>query len=146
MKILLIVYDNDSFIHWFPLGLGYIASALRNAGHDVSVYSQDRYHYPESHLTTYLDEHKFDVVGVSVIAGDPGPQYLLPAVFIFDEVFDFRSGQVQGAIIFSHTQRDAADPPLVRSKLSHSLRGVIEHGKTLTLLIFVFRTVHLPGT
>ena len=69
MKILLIVYDNDSFIHWFPLGLGYIASALRNAGHDVSVYSQDRYHYPESHLTTYLDEHKFDVVGVSVIAG-----------------------------------------------------------------------------
>lgn len=69
MKILLIVYDNDSFIHWFPLGLGYIASALRNAGHDVSVYSQDRYHYPESHLTAYLDEHKFDVVGVSVIAG-----------------------------------------------------------------------------
>lgn len=69
MKVLLVVYDNDSYIHWFPLGLGYIASALRNAGHEVSVYSQDWHHYPESHLTNYLNENKFDVVGVSVIAG-----------------------------------------------------------------------------
>jgi anaerobic magnesium-protoporphyrin IX monomethyl ester cyclase len=69
MKVLLVVYDNDSYIHWFPVGLGYIASALRNAGHEITVYSQDRYHYPESHLKAYLDEHKFDVVGVSVIGG-----------------------------------------------------------------------------
>jgi len=69
MKVLLIVYDNDSFIHWFPQGLAYIASALRNAGHDITVYNQDQYHYPESHLKEYLTQNPFDVVGVSVIAG-----------------------------------------------------------------------------
>ncbi len=69
MKILLVVYDNDSYIHYFPMGLGYIASALRNAGHDITVYSQDVYHYPESHLTKYLDNNSFDAVLVSVIGG-----------------------------------------------------------------------------
>lgn len=42
MKVLLIAYDNDSYIHWFPLGLAYIASALRNAGHNVVIYNQDQ--------------------------------------------------------------------------------------------------------
>ncbi len=69
MKVLLVVYDNDSFIHWFPLGLGYVAAALRNAGHDVVIYNQDQYHWPESHLTEYLNEHHFDMVGVSIVAG-----------------------------------------------------------------------------
>ena len=69
MKVLVIVYDNDSYIHWFPLGLGYIAAALRNAGHEVTVYNQDRHHYPESHLTAYLKENRFDVIGLGVIAG-----------------------------------------------------------------------------
>ncbi|MCK4257427.1 MAG: radical SAM protein [Halanaerobiales bacterium] len=69
MRILLIVYDNDSFIHWFPQGLAYIASALRNAGHDVTIYNQDQYHYPEAHLVEYLKENEFDVVGISVIGG-----------------------------------------------------------------------------
>lgn len=69
MKVLLVVYDNDSFIHWFPQGLAYIASALRNAGHEITVYNQDLYHYPDEHLTEYLRQNQFDVVGVSVIAG-----------------------------------------------------------------------------
>jgi anaerobic magnesium-protoporphyrin IX monomethyl ester cyclase len=69
MKVLLIVYDNDSFIHEFPLGIGYIASAIRNAGHEVIIYSQDQYHYPESHLTDYLTKNRFDVVGIGIIGG-----------------------------------------------------------------------------
>ena len=69
MKILLVVYDNDSFIHWFPQGLAYIAAVLEEAGYDVTIYNQDVNHWPEEHLTRYLDEHGFDVVGVSVIAG-----------------------------------------------------------------------------
>lgn len=69
MKILMVVYDNDSYISWFPQGLAYLASAARNAGHDVSVYQQDIYHWPDSHLTNYLNENSFDVVEVSVIGG-----------------------------------------------------------------------------
>jgi anaerobic magnesium-protoporphyrin IX monomethyl ester cyclase len=69
MKVLLVVYDNDSFIHWFPQGLAYIAAVLLKEGYEVEVYSQDMHHYPDEHLTEYLDNNKFDVIGVSVIAG-----------------------------------------------------------------------------
>lgn len=69
MKILLIVYDNDSYIHFFPMGLAYIASALRNAGHSITIYNQDIYHYPESHLIDYLTHNDFEAVAVSVIGG-----------------------------------------------------------------------------
>ncbi len=69
MRILFIVYDNGSYVQWFPMGVGYIASVLRREGYVVSIYHQDVYHYSEEHLTNYLNKHKFDVVGVSVIAG-----------------------------------------------------------------------------
>ena len=69
MRVLLVVYDNDSYIHWFPQGLAYIASVLLKKGYDVEVYSQDLNHYPEEHLTDYLNRNRFDVVGVGVIAG-----------------------------------------------------------------------------
>ncbi|OFZ80444.1 MAG: B12-binding domain-containing radical SAM protein [Bdellovibrionales bacterium RIFOXYD1_FULL_53_11] len=69
MKILLVVYDNDSYIHWFPIGLGYIASVLEKAGHEVAIYSQDYHHYKDEHLTWYLDNNRFDVVGVNIIGG-----------------------------------------------------------------------------
>ena len=69
MKILLVVYDNDSYIHWFPMAIGYVASALRKAGYEVDIYSQDVHHYPEEHLTEYLDSRAYDVVGVNIIGG-----------------------------------------------------------------------------
>lgn len=69
MKILLVVYDNDSFIHWFPQGTAYIASALRNAGHFVSIWNQDFHHYSDSSLTDYIDNEDFDMIGIGFIAG-----------------------------------------------------------------------------
>jgi DNA-binding LacI/PurR family transcriptional regulator len=69
MRVLLVVYDNDSYIHWFPQGIAYIAQALRKEGCDVVIYSQDVHHYPDEHLTEYLNRNRFDVVGVGVIAG-----------------------------------------------------------------------------
>ena len=69
MKILLIVYDNGSHINWFPDNIAYIASAIRESGHEINIYHQDVYHYPEEHLTKYLDDNQFDVVGLGVIAG-----------------------------------------------------------------------------
>ena len=69
MKILLIVYDNNSYISWFPQGLAYLAAVCKKAGHDVVIYNQDIYHYPEEHLTDYLKKNSFDMVGVSVVGG-----------------------------------------------------------------------------
>lgn len=69
MHILLIAYDNDSYMHHFPQGLAYIAAVLVREGYAVEIYNQDKFHYCEEHLTSYLDRNKFDVVGVGVIAG-----------------------------------------------------------------------------
>ena len=69
MRILLIVYDNASYVPYFPQGLGYIASALLDVGVEVEIYNQDMHHYPDQHLTDYLNKNKFDAVGVSVIGG-----------------------------------------------------------------------------
>ncbi|MCX5816464.1 MAG: radical SAM protein [Proteobacteria bacterium] len=69
MRILIVSYDNGSYINWFPQGLGYIAAVLLKEGYQVEIYNQDKHHYPEEHLTEYLNRGKFDVVGVGVIAG-----------------------------------------------------------------------------
>ncbi len=69
MRFLFVVYDNDSYIHYFPQGPAYIASVLLGMGHEVHFYNQDIHHWPDEHLTQYLDNHFYDVVGVGVIAG-----------------------------------------------------------------------------
>ncbi len=69
MRILLVAYDNDSYVQWFPQGLAYVSAVLRLEGYEVIIYNQDFHHYPDRHLTKYLNKNKFDVVGVTVIAG-----------------------------------------------------------------------------
>jgi radical SAM superfamily enzyme YgiQ (UPF0313 family) len=69
MRFLFVVYDNDSYISWFPQGVAYLATALCKAGHEIVIFNQDVYHWPESHLKDLLDKEEFDVVGVGVIAG-----------------------------------------------------------------------------
>jgi len=69
MKILLVVYDNNMYINSFPMSLGYIAGVLKKEGYNVEIYNQDMHHYPDEHLTAYLDQNRFDVIGVSIVAG-----------------------------------------------------------------------------
>lgn len=68
MRALLVVYDNDSYISWFPQGLAYIASVLRN-NNEVTIYDQAVNHYPESHLTEFLDQNSFDIVATGACGG-----------------------------------------------------------------------------
>lgn len=69
MRILLICYDNESFIQWFPQGVAYIAATLLKYGHDVDIYEQDIHHYPMEHLTQKLNDEYYDAVGLSFIGG-----------------------------------------------------------------------------
>jgi hypothetical protein len=69
MKILFVIYDNDSYIHSFPLGVAYISAVLLEEGHYVEIYNQDANHYSDEHLTRYLNKNRFDVVGVGIIGG-----------------------------------------------------------------------------
>ena len=68
-KILFVVYDNGSYDHVFPMGFGALAAVLKRDGHEIKVWSQDMNHWPDDQLRTYLDENKFDVVVLSIIAG-----------------------------------------------------------------------------
>lgn len=69
MKILFIVYDNASYISEFPIGIAQLTGVLEKNGYDVTIYQQDIHHYPEAHLTSYLNAHYFDIVGISFIGG-----------------------------------------------------------------------------
>ena len=69
MRVLLVVYDNDSHLNLFPLSMGYVSGMLKSGGHEVVIYNQDVHHYPEEHLTDFLDNNRFDMVGLSIIAG-----------------------------------------------------------------------------
>ncbi|MDP7194730.1 MAG: radical SAM protein [SAR202 cluster bacterium] len=68
-KVLFVVYDNGSYDHAFPMGIGAITSILKRDGHDFTMWNQDMHHWPDDYLRTYLDENKFDVVILSLIAG-----------------------------------------------------------------------------
>lgn len=69
MKVLLIAYDNDSHAAYFPLGLAYIASALKDDGHKVKVYEQDVYHFSEEHLIQHCNKEQYDAIGIGGCGG-----------------------------------------------------------------------------
>ena len=65
MKILLI---NPPIREWsqpnmFPQGLGYIAAALRNAGHEVEVHDINAHRWRQAQVEDKIKEADFDVVG-----------------------------------------------------------------------------------
>ncbi len=69
MRILLITKDTEQYTDWFPQGIAYIAAILLKEEYKVEIYHQNVNHYPDEHLTDYLDKNHFDVVGVGAIGG-----------------------------------------------------------------------------
>jgi radical SAM superfamily enzyme YgiQ (UPF0313 family) len=49
----------------FPLGLGYIASALLNEGHDVEALDINAYRWPKEEVEKIIKKLNCDVVGIS---------------------------------------------------------------------------------
>lgn len=49
----------------FPLGLGYIASVLRNGGHDVQVIDDNALKLTENHIEELIRKSTFDIAGLT---------------------------------------------------------------------------------
>ena len=72
MKITFLIYDNDSTVNDFPLGVGYLISMLRKEGFDdadIHLFHMDVYHYSDEQLFQYLNQNSFDAVCIGMIAG-----------------------------------------------------------------------------
>jgi len=69
ISYLFIVYDNRSHGPIFPQGVAYLMAACKAAGHKADVYLQDIHHLPDEHLTQFLDNSEYDVVGLGFVAG-----------------------------------------------------------------------------
>tara|TARA_B100000315_G_C14580671_1_gene590296 strand:+ start:689 stop:2173 length:1485 start_codon:yes stop_codon:yes gene_type:complete len=67
-RVLFIIHDNYQEDNYFPLGPGYLAAVLREAGAEVSVYCMDVFHYTNEELAQYLSEREFDLIGIGFMA------------------------------------------------------------------------------
>jgi radical SAM superfamily enzyme YgiQ (UPF0313 family) len=68
MKYLLIVHDVYQDYNVFPLGIAYLASVLRNDGHDVEVMCMDIFHHTTQQLINHLEKNTYDVIGFGFMA------------------------------------------------------------------------------
>jgi radical SAM superfamily enzyme YgiQ (UPF0313 family) len=71
MNVLLIIYDNESFIQELPIGMAHLAAALYDGGHRVEFYHQDICHHDINHLRRKLNDDavSYDAVCLSFIGG-----------------------------------------------------------------------------
>ena len=69
MKVLLIPYDNGTYMTFFPQGLAYITAVLEGEGYEVDIWQQDIHHYPAEELTSFIDEGGYGAVGIGLIGG-----------------------------------------------------------------------------
>ncbi len=69
LKVLFVVYDNGSYDHVFPMGVGALTAVLKKAGHKYDIWHQDMHHYADDELRVHLDKNRYDVVILSLIAG-----------------------------------------------------------------------------
>ena len=57
----------ESKVSYFPLGLAYIASAIKSCEYDLEILDIDANRYPDSYLVDYFRKNKFDVVCMGCI-------------------------------------------------------------------------------
>lgn len=68
-KVALIIPDNGSKHHWYPLGTGQIATTIRSRGGRVWGVQQDAYHMPVDQVVEHISSLVIDVVGIGWISG-----------------------------------------------------------------------------
>lgn len=69
MKILLInsCLRRDNRRKFFPVGLGYIATVIHDAGYDLTIFDMDAARYTDDQFQAYLSQNRFDVIGLGTL-------------------------------------------------------------------------------
>ncbi|MBI2889499.1 MAG: B12-binding domain-containing radical SAM protein [Nitrospirae bacterium] len=69
MKILLInpCLRPNNPRKFYPIGLGYVATALHNAGYTFSLYDMDAHRHSDDDLQAFLRTHRFDLIAFGCI-------------------------------------------------------------------------------
>lgn len=67
-RVLFIIHDLYQNFNQFPLGVAYMATSLRNAGHEVQVYCQDLNHHSNETVGDFVASGNFDIVGIGFLA------------------------------------------------------------------------------
>jgi radical SAM superfamily enzyme YgiQ (UPF0313 family) len=62
MKCLFIIHDVYQEDNHFPLGPGYLATIVRNAGYDVDILCADVFHYSDEEIAAHIDKTKPDLI------------------------------------------------------------------------------------
>ena len=62
LKVLFVVYDNGSYDHVFPMGVGALSAVLKRDGHEFEVWNQDMHHYKDDHLRIYFLNKNVDTI------------------------------------------------------------------------------------
>lgn len=67
-RVLFIVHDIYQEDNVFPSNVAYLAAALKKTGAEVTIYSQDVFHYSNKDLAKFLLQNEFDLIGVGFMA------------------------------------------------------------------------------
>ncbi len=69
MRILVInvALRPNSPVKFFPIGLGYITTAMKNAGYDFDLLDIDAYRYSDDYIEQYIQNNHYDVVCMGCI-------------------------------------------------------------------------------
>lgn len=70
MNILLMIPINRSYVNMPSLGLGYIASVLKSAGHDVTILHSLQKNLDFRGFADFIKENIFDVIGIQMFTYD----------------------------------------------------------------------------
>ena len=64
-KVLFVIHDNFQDDNKLSLGPAYLSAVLRDAGHEVSVYSQNVFHQSNEDFGRFLAKNNFDMITLS---------------------------------------------------------------------------------
>jgi len=73
MRVLLLIPINRTYVVMPSLGLGYIASVLKRAGHQVTILHCAKEKFGLADFERYLGEHDFDLIGIQMFTYDLNP-------------------------------------------------------------------------